>query len=549
MPRSTCPGGELGGPATTSVPAAASWPTNRVNTLPTSVHTTAVLMERVLTDPPLSDPHRVCPPWLPVEVDARHRALARIKTTRCGYGAPGAGDARLAVNREVDAVTTTIQTWITRTMILGALLVLCAANLVVQAPKKALAQAEPGTEVNVELVMDSSGSMAAETDTGEPRIDAAKRVLNQVIDAIPVDRPGLNVGFRVFGHLGDNTEAGRAESCQSSELTVPVDGVDPEALREQVANYQPVGWTPIGLSLERAAADFPAASDSVSNAIILVTDGLETCDADPCAIATSLKESEAAITVYVVGLGLDEEELRITSCIAENTGGQIVGAQNADELSVALFTFLEELEVVITTGFLEIESIGGLYPLATLTCAEQPATDSNPQGGEPFTYTFTEDTNRVEVPIGVCDLAWTNPSGNETTIQVNIEADRTTFVRGSLTQVPPRRRRDLHPQSARRHGDLAGPDRTGRLGVGPARDLQLRSGRTGRRSNPDLVHRPDIAGLRNTSRDLYGAIADSRMDRRTSRKRSWTARWFTRRGGGVEPRGPRWSWRACYACS
>ena len=333
-------------------------------------------------------------------------------------------------------LTTRTQTWIARAMILGMLLALAGASFLVEEPQRAAAQAEPGTQVNVELMMDSSGSMAAETDTGEPRIDAAKRVLNQVIDAIPVDRPELNVGFRVFGHLGDNTEAGREESCQSSELTVPVDGVDKDALREQVANYAPVGWTPIGLSLERAAADFPAASETVTNAIILVTDGLETCDADPCAIATALKESEAGVTVYVVGLGLNEEELRITSCIAENTGGRIVGAQNADELSVALFTFLEELEVVVTTGFLEIESIGGLYPLATLTCAEQQATDLNPQGGEPFTYTFTQDTNRVEAPVGVCDLAWTNPSGNETTIRVNIEADRTTFVRGSLLKFP-----------------------------------------------------------------------------------------------------------------
>jgi hypothetical protein len=334
-------------------------------------------------------------------------------------------------------VTTRAQAWFTRAMTLVMFLSLCGASLLTQEPQKAVAQTEPGTQVNVELIMDSSGSMAAETDTGESRINAAKRVLNQVIDAIPVDRPELNVGFRVFGHEGDNTAAGRAESCQSSDLTVPVDGVDPDALREQVANYTPVGWTPIGLSLERAAADFPAASETVTNAIILVTDGLETCDSDPCAIATALKESDAAVTVYVVGLGLDEEELRITSCIAENTGGQIVGAQNAEELSAALFTFLEELEVVVTTGFLEIESIGGLYPLATLTCAEQPATDLNPQGGgEPFTYTFTPDTNTVEVPIGVCDLAWTNPSGNETTIQVNIEADRTTFVRGSLIKFP-----------------------------------------------------------------------------------------------------------------
>ena len=331
--------------------------------------------------------------------------------------------------------TTGLHAWFARATALVLLLTIIGTTSIVLA-SEATAQTESGTQVNVELILDSSGSMAEQTNTGESRIDAAKGVLNEVIDAIPEDRPEINVGFRVFGHLGNNTEAGRAESCESSDLTVPIAGVDKEALNEQVANYAPVGWTPIGLSLERAGQDFPAASDDVVNAIILVTDGLETCDRDPCAIATALKESDAAVTAYVVGLGLDQEELRITGCIAENTGGQIVGAQNAQELSAALFTFLQELEVVVTTGILEIESIGGLYPLANVTCGEQSATDSDPQGGEPFEYTFTQDTNQVEMPAGICIVTWTNPSGQDTTIQVNIEADRTTYVRGSLIKFP-----------------------------------------------------------------------------------------------------------------
>ena len=332
--------------------------------------------------------------------------------------------------------TTRMRGWVARAVLLGLVLSLLGGAFVARSTPTASAQQAAGTQVNVELILDSSGSMAEQTNTGEPRIDAAKRVMNEVVDTIPDDRPELNVGFRVFGHKGNNTEAGKAESCQSSDLTVPIEGVNKDALREQVANYAPVGWTPIGLSLERAAGDFPDASDTVTNAIILVTDGLETCDADPCALATALKESDAAVTAYVVGLGLNEEELRITGCIAENTGGQILGAQNADELSAALFTFLEELQVVVTTGMLEIESIGGLYPLADVSCGGQEATDSDPAGGEPFTYTFTRDTNRAEVPVGVCDLSWTNPGGGVTTIRVNIEAERTTFVRGSLIKFP-----------------------------------------------------------------------------------------------------------------
>jgi len=328
------------------------------------------------------------------------------------------------------------QAWFVKVIVLGLLLSMLGAGFMSQAPQSVAAQTPAGTQVNVEMILDSSGSMAEKTNTGESRIDAAKKVLNQVIGAIPQDRPEINVGFRVFGHKGNNTDAGKAESCKSSDLTVPIKGVDKGALSKQVANYAPVGWTPIGLSLQKAGADFPTASPTVSNAIILVTDGLETCGSDPCAIATALKQSKAGVTAYVVGLGLNQEELHTTSCIAQNTGGQILGAQNAGELSAALFTFLEKLQVVKTTGFLEIESIGGLFPLGTVTCSGQSATDSNPNGGKPFIYTFTQKSNKVETPVGVCDLSWTNPSGKITAIRVNIEADRTTLVRGSLIKFP-----------------------------------------------------------------------------------------------------------------
>src|SRR6266508_4498755 len=40
-------------------------------------------------------------------------------------------------------------------------------------------------KVNVELILDSSGSMAEELEDGQTRIEAAKQVLNQVIDALP----------------------------------------------------------------------------------------------------------------------------------------------------------------------------------------------------------------------------------------------------------------------------------------------------------------------------------------------------------------------------
>jgi hypothetical protein len=36
----------------------------------------------------------------------------------------------------------------------------------------------------------------------------------------------------------------------------------------------------------------------------------------------------------------------------------------------------------------------------------------------------------------VCAVTWANPSGQETAIQVNIEPDRTTVIRGSILKFP-----------------------------------------------------------------------------------------------------------------
>src|SRR6185312_10945988 len=78
--------------------------------------------------------------------------------------------------------------------------------------------------VNVELILDASGSMAETLPGGESRMDAAKRILRDVITALP-ERDGINVGLRVYGHEGDNTQAQRAVSCRASELLVPVAGL------------------------------------------------------------------------------------------------------------------------------------------------------------------------------------------------------------------------------------------------------------------------------------------------------------------------------------
>ncbi|MDP9364304.1 MAG: VWA domain-containing protein [Chloroflexota bacterium] len=198
---------------------------------------------------------------------------------------------------------------------------------------------ERGRAVNVELILDVSGSMAQATDTGDTRMEAAKQVLRDVVDGIP-DREGINVGFRVYGHEGDNTAAGQDVSCESSDLVVPLDGVDKDALEEEIDVLQPTGWTPIALSLERAGEDFEDIGVIAANFVVLVTDGLETCGGDPCEVAGDLHDGGLAVTTSVVGFGLTPDEQATIACIAEEGGGDVLGAANAAELSAALFEVL-----------------------------------------------------------------------------------------------------------------------------------------------------------------------------------------------------------------
>ncbi|MCA9878717.1 MAG: VWA domain-containing protein [Thermomicrobiales bacterium] len=199
---------------------------------------------------------------------------------------------------------------------------------------------EPATApVNLQLILDISGSMAQVIPPGETRMDAAKRVLSDVVAGIP-DRDGINVGLRIYGHEGDNTLAGAAISCQSSELVVPMSGVDKDALNREVAQLQPTGWTPIGLSLERAGADFAAAGDAALNYIVLVTDGLETCGGDPVQVAGSLHKGDDQVITSVVGFGLTDQEQMTIAQIAQAGGGDVLSAADAAELSDALFAVL-----------------------------------------------------------------------------------------------------------------------------------------------------------------------------------------------------------------
>ncbi len=205
-----------------------------------------------------------------------------------------------------------------------------------------LVPAAAGKTVNIEYILDASGSMLEQIQ-GEMKIDIAKKTLSELVEQLP---PGsaeieLNVGLRVYGHStvsGDSPET----RCRDTTLEIPVKGVDTKGIKERIAGITARGWTPIAYSLQQAENDFPPGEGN-DNIIILISDGKETCGGDPCAVARELHEAGIKVKIHVVGFDIKPEERAQLECIAQASGGTYFSADSAGELNKALTDVQEQV--------------------------------------------------------------------------------------------------------------------------------------------------------------------------------------------------------------
>lgn len=189
--------------------------------------------------------------------------------------------------------------------------------------------AEEGSRGAVELVLDSSGSMAKEDAGGQARIDAAREALTTLIGELPEGAP---VGLRVYGDA--QTEEARRRSCDETRLVQPISPLEPDALAGKVDDFDPGGSTPIGIALQDAARDLP---DDGEQVVVLVSDGIDTCaPPDPCQVAKDLAARGVDIRIQAIGLKVSGEARKALQCIAAATGGVYRDASDADSLADSL---------------------------------------------------------------------------------------------------------------------------------------------------------------------------------------------------------------------
>ena len=93
------------------------------------------------------------------------------------------------------------------------------------------------------------------------------------------------------------------------------------ALQKIVNNLQPKGMTPITALVREAAEAMKYSEDKAG--IGLVSDGEDTCKADPCALGKGLEAAGIDFTVHVVRFDLPEGNVRAQmQCLAKSTGGR-----------------------------------------------------------------------------------------------------------------------------------------------------------------------------------------------------------------------------------
>jgi Ca-activated chloride channel family protein len=174
------------------------------------------------------------------------------------------------------------------------------------------------------LILDASGSMWGQVD-GQTKISAARKAVDSILSKW---KPSDRLGLMAYGHRTKG-------ECKDIELMVPVGAFDADKIRSAVRGLSPKGKTPMADSLRAAAQALRSTENKAT--VILVSDGIETCSPDPCAVAAELKKSGVNFTAHVIGFDVtDPMAKNQLQCIARATGGVYLDASNASGLENAL---------------------------------------------------------------------------------------------------------------------------------------------------------------------------------------------------------------------
>ncbi|GGA51942.1 hypothetical protein GCM10007416_26300 [Kroppenstedtia guangzhouensis] len=184
-------------------------------------------------------------------------------------------------------------------------------------------------QMNVEILLDASGSMAGRVDGGV-KMDLAKQAIRAFASDVP---EGAQVSLRVYGHKGSNQKKDKEVSCQSNELIYPLKSYDSSQFEQSLNQFKPTGWTPLASAIQAAREDLKEwAGEKTRNIVYVVSDGVETCGGDPVKEAKKLGESGIEPMVKIIGFDVDDAGQQQLKKVAKAADGSYQTVTSGDDL-------------------------------------------------------------------------------------------------------------------------------------------------------------------------------------------------------------------------
>ena len=220
-----------------------------------------------------------------------------------------------------------------RYYVILALTVLCSFTMNAQQAQPATPKVAPITRIL--FIFDASYSMTGMWGN-RTKMEVARSVLIPFVDSVS-KIPNTEIALRMYG----NRSPVPPQDCNDTHLEVPFGTNNIAAIVKKITDVQPRGTTPIAYSLELGAKDFPQDS-TARNIVFLITDGIEACDGDPCAISRELQKKGAILRPFIIGVGSDIDFNKVFNC-----AGDVFTAYTQDEFLPILNAAMQK--ALITT--------------------------------------------------------------------------------------------------------------------------------------------------------------------------------------------------------
>ncbi|MUP16814.1 VWA domain-containing protein [Ancylomarina euxinus] len=161
------------------------------------------------------------------------------------------------------------------------------------------------------FIFDASQSMNGRWEKST-KMNVARDFLIEMIDSLELES-NVEMALRVYGHQSSFPP----QDCEDTRLEVPFSFDNAGEIRQTLRYLSARGTTPIAYALSKAATDFPESDELVRNIVILITDGVEACDGDPCAVSEDLQKKGIILEPFIIGIGLDKKYKKSFECVGE----------------------------------------------------------------------------------------------------------------------------------------------------------------------------------------------------------------------------------------